>query len=89
MELVIVVLGLLILISVMYVNIMEYKELCKSSKEYAMSLVQVNKILEEKNDILESIVAAQRDVQIISDEMIDTQKKLLALYETSQSYNIN
>ena len=73
----------------MYVRIIEYKKLCDGTKEYAISLVQVNKILKEKIDILESIIVSQRDVQIISDEMIDTQKKLLALYEKNRSYSLN
>ncbi len=80
----------------MYVKLIEYKKLCNSTKEYAMSLKKLNKLLEEKNgilesktNILESIIAAHRDVQIVSDEMIDTQKKLLALYERNRSYSLN
>ena len=96
MELVIVVLGLLIVMSVMYVKITEYKKLFNSTKEYAMSLKELNKLLKEKNDILESkinilesIIAAQRDVQIVSDEVIDAQNKLLALYERMPSHSLN
>ncbi len=89
MELVIIILSLLIAISVMYVKLIEYKKLCSSTKEYAMSLKKLNKILKEKNGILESIIVSQRDVQIISDEMIDTQKKLLALYERRPSHSLN
>jgi hypothetical protein len=96
MELVIIILSLLILISVMYVKLIEYIRICKSTKEYALSLKELNKLLKEKNDILESkinilesIIAAHRDVQIVSDEVIDAQNKLLALYERNRSYSLN
>jgi hypothetical protein len=70
MELVIVVLGLLIVMSILYVKLLEKKRLCTSTKEYAMSLKELNKLLKEKNDILESKINIDYEIEYLNNNKI-------------------